>query len=74
MNASELERAVKEIIGKDPIETCINYYKGLIQISADRIAEEQKTIHKLQKRIRELTYAKDRIATIRKATPSKGEA
>lgn len=54
MNASEIEAAVKEVMGKDPIEMCINYYKGLIQISADIIAEEQKQIRKLEKRIEEL--------------------
>lgn len=55
MKQAELEAAVKEVMGKDPIEMCVRYYEGLIQISADRIAEEQKTIHKLQKIISELT-------------------
>lgn len=54
MNAQEIQEAVKEILGKDPIEMCVNYYRGLIQISADRIAEEQKQIKKLQRRIDEL--------------------
>ena len=54
MNVTELEEAVREVMGKDPIEMCINYYKGLIQISANRIAEEEKRIRKLQKRIDEL--------------------
>lgn len=54
MNVTELEEAVREVMGKDPIEMCINYYKGLIQISANRIAEEEKQIRKLQKRIDEL--------------------
>lgn len=54
MTTNEIQEAVKQVMGQDPIEMCINYYKGLIQISADRIAEEQKTIHKLQERIVEL--------------------
>ena len=54
MNSQELQKAIKEVMGKDPIEMCINYYKGLIQESADRIAEEQKAIRKLQERIDEL--------------------
>lgn len=54
MTTQEIEEAVKKVMGEDPIEMCIRYYKGLIQLSADRIAEEQKTIHKLQKRIEEL--------------------
>lgn len=54
MNATEIEKAVKEVMGKDPIEMVVNYYKGLIQLSADKIADEKKTINKLQKRIDEL--------------------
>lgn len=54
MNAQDIQEAVKKVMGEDPIEMCIRYYEGLIQLSADRIAEEQKAIHKLQKRIKEL--------------------
>jgi hypothetical protein len=60
MNQAQLEEAVKEVMGKDPIEMCINYYKSLIQISADRIAEEQKQIGKLEKRIAELAQPQKR--------------
>jgi len=55
MNSQELQEAVKKAMGQDPIEMCIRYYEGLIQISVDRIAEEQKQIHDLKKRIKELT-------------------
>jgi hypothetical protein len=55
MNASEIQEAVKKVLGEDPIEVCVNYYKGLIQLSADRIAEENKNIHKLEERIKDLT-------------------
>ena len=54
MNAQDIQEAVNKVLGEDPIEMCIRYYEGLIQISIDRIAEEQKAIHKLQKKIEEL--------------------
>lgn len=54
MNAQDIQEAVKKVMGEDPIKMCIRYYEGLIQLSADRIAEEQKAIHKLQERIKEL--------------------
>ena len=54
MTTQELQEVVKEIMGKDPIEMVINYYKGLIQISVDRIAEEQNQIIKFQEHIDEL--------------------
>lgn len=54
MNAQDTQEAIKKVMGEDPIEMCIRYYEGLIRLSADRIAEEQKAIHKLQKKIEEL--------------------
>lgn len=54
MTEQEINKAVKEVMGKDPIEMIIKYYEGLIQISLKRIADEEKTIRKLQKRIEEL--------------------
>lgn len=59
MNLAQIEQAVKEVMGKDPKEICISYYKGLIQISLERIAEEKKTINKLNKCIDELRSRND---------------
>lgn len=55
---ADIEEAVKKIMGEVPIDMCIRYYEGLIQLSADRIAEEQKAIRKLQRRIKELKEEK----------------
>lgn len=40
MKASEIQEAVKKVMGEDPVEMVVRYYEGLIQISADRVAEE----------------------------------
>lgn len=54
MTTAEIQEVVKKAMGEDPIEMVIKYYRGLIQLSADVIAEEQKNIHKLEERIGEL--------------------
>lgn len=54
MNVHDIQEAIKKVMGEDPIEMCIKYYEGLIKLGTDRIAEEQKEIHKLQKKIEEL--------------------
>lgn len=59
MTLQELQEAVKKAMGQDPIEMTINYYKGLIQFHADRIAENQHDIKKLQERIAELSEPKE---------------
>ena len=58
MTTQEIQDVVREAMGKDPIEMAINYYEGLIQLSADYIAEEQARIRSLQERIDELTEVK----------------
>lgn len=55
MNLQEIQEAVKEVMGKDPHEVVANYYRGLIQHSADIIAQEQKNIRKLKREIDRLT-------------------
>jgi len=55
MNATEIQEAVKKVIGETPIEMAVNYYKGLIQLSVERIAQEQAEIHKLEELTAELT-------------------
>ena len=58
MTTQEIQDVVREVMGKDPIEMVINYYEGLIQLSADYIAEEQARIRSLQERIDELKEVK----------------
>ena len=58
MTTQEIQDVVREAMGKDPIEMVINYYEGLIQLSADYIAEEQARIRSLQERIDELKEIK----------------
>jgi len=58
MTTQEIQDVVREVMGKDPIEMVINYYEGLIQLSADYIAEEQARIRGLQERIDELKEVK----------------
>tara|TARA_R110000782_G_scaffold170864_1_gene262596 strand:+ start:526 stop:723 length:198 start_codon:yes stop_codon:yes gene_type:complete len=59
MNAQEIQEAVKEVMGKDPIEMVVKYYEGLIQHNQDIIADCEKDIKKLQKRIVELATTSD---------------
>ena len=54
MKASEIQEAVKKVMGEDPVEMVVRYYEGLIQISADRVAEELKTIEHLKQEIKRL--------------------
>ena len=58
MTTQEIQDAVQEVMGKDPTEMVIRYYEGLIQLSADHIAEEQAHIRSLQERIKELKEMK----------------
>ena len=58
MTTQEIQDVVREVMGKDPIEMVINYYEGLIQLSADYIAEEQARIRSLQERVDELKEEK----------------
>ena len=58
MTTQEIQDVVREVMGKDPIEMVIRYYEGLIQLSADHIAEEQARIRSLQERIDELKEVK----------------
>lgn len=55
MTVGEIEEVVKEVMGADPIEMVIKYHEGLIRLSRERIAEEERTIRMLQRRIKELT-------------------
>lgn len=54
MTTQEIQDFIREVMGKDPTEMLIRYYEGLIQTSADHIAEEQARIRSLQERIDEL--------------------
>ena len=58
MTTQEIQDVVREVMGKDPVEMVIRYYEGLIQLSADYIAEEQARIRSLQERIDELKEVK----------------
>jgi len=58
MTTKEIQDVVREAMGKDPVEMAIRYYEGLIQLSADHIAEEQTRIRSLQERIDELKEVK----------------
>ena len=53
-NLQDIQKAIKEVMGKDPIEMAINYYKSLIQHDYDVIADCEKHIRELEEDIKRL--------------------
>ena len=54
MNQIEFNKTIDEVMGKDPIEMCIKYYEGLVQLNVDEIAQRKKDINKLNRSINRL--------------------